>query len=100
MSNQTINLEESGNPVSAFFRTASDNAKSWFTAPVQPKLETVCEFQRKNKIRFYRIRTLRSGETVLSIKTAEGKVEFEKARNFHLAFIKLQRNFYANLKIT
>jgi len=92
----THSLDNSKNSVLGIIRTASENAFSWFTAPAKPKLETFCEFQKKNKFRYYRARKLKTGEIVLSVKTNDGKFITERARNLHLAFIKLQRNFYGH----
>lgn len=96
MQHQTTHLDHARTTVSGIIRTASENAASWFTAPARPKLETFCEFQKKNGFRFYRIQRNIFGETTLSVKTKEGPMISETARNLHLAFIKLQRNFYGH----
>lgn len=96
MSNQTINLDCSKNQILGTIRTTSDNVHNWFTASAKPKLETFCHFQKKNKFRYYRIRKIKSGEIVLSVKPLSGPLITERGRNLHLAFIKLQRNFYGH----
>lgn len=97
MLNKSIVLDGSKNSVLGIIRTTGETVGSWFTAPAKPKLETFCEFQKKNGFRFYRIRrNYFSGEITLSVKTKEGPLISETARNLHLAFIKLQRNFYGH----
>lgn len=96
MLNRTIKLDDSKNSVLGIIRNTGETVGSWFTAPAKPKLETFCEFQKKNKFRYYRVRKIKSGEIVLSVKTSDGPLVTERGRNLHLAFIKLQRNFYGH----
>ncbi|WP_018676122.1 hypothetical protein [Riemerella columbina] len=90
---QTINLE--GNPDLDIFRFANAQAAKGFTTKL-PKLETPCEFYRKNKFRRFNYKSLGNGLYRLSVLDQQGHTHSAVSRNFQLAYIKLQRQFYGH----
>ncbi|MBT0572777.1 hypothetical protein OKE68_02775 [Riemerella anatipestifer] len=94
LNNQPINLE--GTPGSLdIFRFANAQAAKGFSSKL-PKLETPCEFYKKNKFRRFTYKNLGKGKFRLAVLTQEGKEHFAVQRNFNLCYIKLVRNFYGH----
>ncbi|MHA7822466.1 hypothetical protein ACVVIH_06860 [Chryseobacterium arthrosphaerae] len=91
----TINLEDI--PSLDIFRFAGAQAKKGFGEKPK-KLDTPCEFFRKNKLSSFRYRVLEKGDVRLSVITPSGSEHYAIQRNFILAYIKLVRSYYS-LKI-
>ena len=90
---QTINLEDTPSNMD-IFRLASAQAFNGFTEKSK-KLDTPCEFFRKNKLKSFRYKVLKKGDVRLSVVLANGKEHYAIQRNFVLAYIKLVRSFYS-----
>lgn len=88
----TINLEDT--PSLDIFRFAGVQAVKGFNEKPK-KLDTPCEFFRKNKLRSFRYKVLKKGDVRLSVITPEGKEHYAIQRNFILAYIKLVRSYYS-----
>ncbi len=95
----TINLEDSPS-IMGVFRLASVEAfKGFIDKP--KKLDTPCEFFRKNKLSSFRYKVLKKGDVRLSVILSNGSEHYAIQRNFALAYIKLVRSFYSqNLDLT
>lgn len=60
------------------------------------KIESPCDFFKNNKFKHYRYKVLKKGNVRLSVVSQDGTEHYAIQRNFHLAYIKLVRNFYSS----
>lgn len=90
----TINLEDT--PSLDIFRFAGAEAMKGFTRK-SSKLDTPCEFFRKNKLRSFRYKILKMGDVRLSFSLPDGREFYAIQKNFSLAYIKLVRSYYSQL---
>jgi hypothetical protein len=89
----TINLEDTPSNMD-IFRLASAQAFNGFTEKSK-KLDTPCEFFRKNKLSSFRYKVLKKGDVRLSVVLSNGHEHYAIQRNFTLAYIKLVRSYYS-----
>lgn len=92
MRNSTINLEDTPSFMD-IFRFAGEQAAKGFTADKTEKIDTPCEFFRKNKLSSFRLRTLKNGSVRLSVITSSGAEHYAIHNNFVLAYIRLVRSY-------
>ncbi|PWN67599.1 hypothetical protein [Chryseobacterium oncorhynchi] len=86
----TISLEDT--PSLDIFRFAGAQAVKGFKEKPK-KLDTPCEFFRKNKLRSFRYKVLEKGDVRLSVITPDGREHYAIHRNFILAYIRLVRSY-------
>lgn len=93
MRNSTINLEDNPSIMDVFRLASVEAFKGFIDKP--KKLDTPCEFFRKNKLSSFRYKVLKKGDVRLSVILSNGDEHYAIQRNFALAYIKLVRSYYS-----
>ena len=89
----TINLEDNPSNMDVFRLASVEAFKGFIDKP--KKLDTPCEFFRKNKLSSFRYKVLKKGDVRLSVILPSGSEHYAIQRNFALAYIKLVRSYYS-----